>query len=206
MNTIIPRWEWRAFGDDLGAAAPKFAALATRRSSRATRSISSPPHGDANVKIRDGLLDIKQLEETDGDGLEQWRPVLKAGFPLPAATLTQVFAALSLPAPALSRYAYSQDEMVSELAVLEPLLRIIAVHKERTRFRVAGCMSELTRVDAVGRTVQTLAVESEDAASVLALVHRLGLIGVPNQSYPRGLKALAGMGGTAWIPTGCGAP
>ena len=39
---------------------------------------------DASVKVRDGLMDVKQLESVDGDGLEQWRPVLKDAFPLAA--------------------------------------------------------------------------------------------------------------------------
>ena len=36
---------------------------------------------DANVKIRDQLLDIKRLERVDEHGLEQWRPELKAAVP-----------------------------------------------------------------------------------------------------------------------------
>ena len=28
----------------------------------------------ANVKIRDGLMDVKLLREVDGDGLERWEP------------------------------------------------------------------------------------------------------------------------------------
>ncbi len=36
---------------------------------------------DALVKIRDGLLDIKRLQQVDDDGLEQWVPTLKAPFP-----------------------------------------------------------------------------------------------------------------------------
>ena len=40
---------------------------------------------DASVKIRDDLLDVKGLEAVDGNGLEQWRPVLEGPFPLSAA-------------------------------------------------------------------------------------------------------------------------
>jgi len=193
MSAPIPRWEWRTFGAGLGAAGARLAALA---------GAAAPPVAssdelyllsdccDANVKVRDDLMDIKQLEQTDGAGLEQWRPVLKAGFPLSAATLGQVFAALGLPMPTLARAAYSLDELTRELIAPEPQLRALAVHKERTRYRVDGCMSELTRVAAGGVQTQTLAVESEDPAAVLALVRRLGLADLPNQSYPRGLKSL----------------
>jgi exopolyphosphatase/guanosine-5'-triphosphate,3'-diphosphate pyrophosphatase len=53
-------------------------------------------------------------------------------------------------------------------------------------------MSELTdlRTD-VGDT-RTVAVESEDAEAVTAAVRDLGLADLPNTSFPRGLKALAG--------------
>ena len=45
---------------------------------------------DANVKVRDGLLDVKELEHVDADGLEQWTPVLKAEFPVPADQVAAV--------------------------------------------------------------------------------------------------------------------
>lgn len=36
------------------------------------------------MKVRDELMDVKVLRETDADGLEQWTPVMKARFPLSA--------------------------------------------------------------------------------------------------------------------------
>jgi exopolyphosphatase/guanosine-5'-triphosphate,3'-diphosphate pyrophosphatase len=54
-----------------------------------------------NVKVRDALMDIKVLREVNQDGLEQWTPVMKAGFPLPAAEVTKVFEALRLDPPVL---------------------------------------------------------------------------------------------------------
>ena len=38
--------------------------------------------GGENVKVRDDLMDVKVLREVNEDGLEQWAPVMKAGFPL----------------------------------------------------------------------------------------------------------------------------
>jgi hypothetical protein len=40
---------------------------------------------------------------------------------------------------------------------------------------------------------RTIAVESEDPARVDAVRHKFGLVDLPNESYPRGLKALVGM-------------
>lgn len=155
---------------------------------------------DANVKIRDALMDVKQLEQVNEDGLEQWRPVLKAAFPLPAETLAQVFEALGLPVPELPRSEYGQDRMIAELVETEPRLRAVHVHKTRTRYRFAGCSAELTEVAAEGLTVTTLAVECEDPAAAIAAVRTLGLENAANQSYPRGLKSLIGMTGDESTP------
>ena len=46
------------------------------------------------------------------DGLEQWTPVMKAGFPLPATEAAKVFEALGLPVPSLSRASYTLDELI----------------------------------------------------------------------------------------------
>ncbi|MCK7490679.1 MAG: hypothetical protein MZW92_02025 [Comamonadaceae bacterium] len=67
-------------------------------SRKATRSTCWPAPA-ANVKIRDALMDIKVLREVNADGLEQWTPVMKAGFPLPAAEAAKVLEALGLPVP-----------------------------------------------------------------------------------------------------------
>ena len=59
METIVPRWEWRTFGEQLGAAGDRFSARS--RSSTPKESdelyLLSPVDGDT-VKIRDGLMDI----------------------------------------------------------------------------------------------------------------------------------------------------
>jgi exopolyphosphatase/guanosine-5'-triphosphate,3'-diphosphate pyrophosphatase len=149
---------------------------------------------DANVKIRDDLLDIKELEQTDRNGLEQWRPVLKAGFPLPPQTVARVFTALRLQAPAASRPRYTLDELIEELIAPEPSVLSMPVHKARRRYAVQGGVAELTRVALDTRVVWTLAMESEDPSAVMALVRRIGLQGTPNLSYPRALKGLTGLG------------
>jgi len=43
-----------------------------------------------------------------------------------------------------------------------------------------------------GKKTRTVALESEDAARVIATVRKLGLDKFPNISYPKGLKQLAG--------------
>ena len=156
---------------------------------------SFPPSNDENVKVRDDLMDIKTLEQVNADGLEQWKPVMKASFPLPAAEARKVLDALGVPAPSLARAEYTLDQFVAELAEPGGRLRSVKVHKRRSRYRINGCMSEMTEVLADGRKTRTVALELEDAARVIATVRELGLDSFPNISYPRGLKQLVGMKG-----------
>ena len=51
------------------------------------------------VKVRDELMDVKHLVSVDADGLEQWVPVMKAGFPLSVADVGTVLEALGVEAP-----------------------------------------------------------------------------------------------------------
>ena len=65
------------------------------------------------MKLRDGLMDIKHLEDVDRDGLELWRPVMKSPLPVSAADARAVLAALGVPAPALEREAYELADLVA---------------------------------------------------------------------------------------------
>jgi exopolyphosphatase/guanosine-5'-triphosphate,3'-diphosphate pyrophosphatase len=189
MTVIVPRWEWRWFGPRLGPAESKLAALTPVGVQESSETYLLSGAGD-NVKVRDALMDIKVLREVDRNGLEQWTPVMKAGFPLPAAEVAKVFEALRLDLPPLRRERYSLDEFISELAVPSGRIRAVKVDKRRTRYTVGGCMAELSEVVADGKPTRTVAVESEDAAAVIAAVRSLGLSGYVNTSYPRGLAAL----------------
>ena len=144
----------------------------------------------ANVKVRDGLMDIKLLREVDGDGLERWEPVMKAGFPLPAAEVARVFDALGVLPPPLTRDAYTLDQFLAELVEPSGAVRAVRVHKRRLRYTLADCMAEVADLEVDGRAARTIAVESEDPSAVMAAVRRLGLDGQVNTSYPRGLAAL----------------
>ena len=189
MPTIIPRWEWRTFGSRFGAAEADFAALTATGVQESDELYLLSGTGD-NVKVRDDLMDVKVLVETSPDGLEQWRPVMKAGFPLPAADVARVLAALRLSPPPLARAAYTLDQFVAELAGPSGGMRAVNVHKRRVRYVVGGCTAEVSDVVADGRATRTVAIESEDAAAVIAAVRAVGLGGYVNTSYPRGLAAL----------------
>lgn len=189
MAEITPRWEWRSFGRRFGAAEARLAQLPAKGTQDSDEIYLLSPKG-ANVKIRDALMDIKLLREVNADGLEQWTPVMKAGFPLPAAEVAKVLEALGLPVPSALRARYTLEEFLAQFAPPGSAVRAVTVHKRRTRYTIGGCMAELSEVVANGKPTRTVAVESEDAAAVLQAVRDLGLDGYTNTSYLRGLTAL----------------
>jgi exopolyphosphatase/guanosine-5'-triphosphate,3'-diphosphate pyrophosphatase len=186
---IIPRWEWRMFGGGFGAAEDAFAALTPGRVEEGDEVYLLSAAG-SNVKIRNGLMDIKLLREVDAAALERWEPVMKAGFPLSRGEVASVFDALGVDPPPLTRDAYTSEQLLAGLVEPSDAVRVVRVHKRRARFTLGGCMAELADVEADGHGVRTIAVESEDPSAVIAAVHSLGLDGRVNTSYPRGLAAL----------------
>lgn len=193
MENIIPRWEWRTFGENFGESDARFAALEPGGVQESDEIYLLSPVNAANVKIRYELMDIKKLEQVNPDGLEQWKPVMKATFPIAAAEVTNVFSALGVAPPPLERAGYALDQFVAELAEPGQRLRVVNVHKRRARYTIGGCTSEMTDVVADGKKIRTVALESEDPARVIATVRQLGLDRYENISYPRGLKQLVGM-------------
>jgi exopolyphosphatase/guanosine-5'-triphosphate,3'-diphosphate pyrophosphatase len=189
MSAIIPRWEWRTFGSTFGGAESAFAALTPSATQESDELYLLTESGE-NVKVRDDLMDIKEFRETNADGLERWEPVMKTAFPLPSADAAAVVEALRLDVPELPRDAYTLEQFLDELVAPAGTVRLVRIHKLRNRYTVGGCMAELTDVVADGRPVRTIAVESEDAAAVVAAVRSLGLGDYLNTSYPKGLAAL----------------
>ena len=189
MPTIIPRWEWRTFGSRFGVAEARFAEL-TPTGVQDSDEIYLLGGTGENVKVRDDLMDIKVLREVDGHGLERWEPVMKRGFPLPRADVAAVLAALHATPPTMTRDAYTMAQLIDELVKPSGALRVVGVHKRRVRYTVGGCTAELTDLQAEGKPTRSIAIESEDAAAVVAAVASMGLSAYVNTSYPRGLEAV----------------
>ena len=184
---IVPRWEWRAFGASFDEAERRFGELEPERVQESDEVYLLSPASDASVKVRDGLMDVKRLQQVDEHGLEQWLPVLKSSFPLSPDDVRAVLGALETPAPELDSPSYELDELVRLAS-----LRELAVHKLRRHYTLDGCMAELSDVSVAAGAARTIAVESEDPARVVAAVRTLGLQLQPNTCLARGLKALVG--------------
>jgi exopolyphosphatase/guanosine-5'-triphosphate,3'-diphosphate pyrophosphatase len=194
-GTIVPRWEWRTFGEPFGTAPDVLASVTADRVHESDEVYLLSAHGDASVKVRDELMDVKQLEQVNEDALELWIPTMKATFPLSPADVAAVFIAFNVPVPTLERDTYTLDELEADLIRPNPDLRALHVHKRRNRYVIDDCMVELSELSAGGAGIHTLAIESPDPDLVLAMVHRFELDQRRNVSVTRALKAHVGFGG-----------
>ena len=194
---VVPRWEWRTVGD-LDGAEEGLAFLQESEPVESDETYVLSMYGDASVKVRDGLLDVKVLRGVDGAGLQLWVPTLKAPFPLDDDAVALVVDALGAP-PATSRHSASTlEELVEDLVGSRDDLRAVAVHKSRRRAVLDGCMVELTVLTVEGTTTSTAVVEDPDPALVVDTVRRLGLAGRTNVPVARGLKTALRWGPTRY--------
>jgi exopolyphosphatase/guanosine-5'-triphosphate,3'-diphosphate pyrophosphatase len=191
---IVPRWEWRTFGERFGTAEDRLAELTPTSVDDSDELYIISSRGEGSVKVRGGALDVKRLEQVSDEGLEQWMPVAKVEFPIAAADVSELLSALDVALPALDRDAYDLDELVDELVRPSADLVSVSVQKRRAHYALWGCMAELTEVQAGSLATRTIAVEAEDPGLVRAAVEELGLWSRLNVSFPRGLKALVGFG------------
>jgi exopolyphosphatase/guanosine-5'-triphosphate,3'-diphosphate pyrophosphatase len=186
---IVPRWEWRTFGDHFPDAEAAFGRLESTgiQESDEVYLLAGARNG---VKVRDDLMDVKVLREVSSEGLERWEPVLKASFPMSADDVTTVLKAVDIAVPQLERETWTLDQFLADFGGDGKALRPVNVHKRRVRYKINGCTSEVTDVTADGHATKTIAIELEDGAAVVQAVRQVGLSGFVNTSYPRGLQAL----------------
>ena len=180
---VVPRWEWRTVGD-LEGADEALAFLQETEPAESDETYVLSMYGDASVKVRDGLLDVKVLQQVDGAGLQLWVPTMKAPFPLDDDAVATVLDALGAPPATTGPSASTLEELVEELVGSRDDLRAVEVHKSRRRAVLDDCMVELTVLTVEGTTSSTAVVEAPDPALVSDTVRRLGLDG-PRQRARR---------------------
>ena len=193
MGKIIPRWEYRVFAEDLGAVETNIRAHdCTRELDSAEDYIICRTNGN-NVKIRDGLLDIKQLENVNDDTLEQWMPVLKVGFPCPADEAAKIFSAFGLARPGMTRDEYTYDQFIEEIVGGDDDLAVVKVVKKRFGFMIREAIVEVAEVGFNGVPLKTAAVEHIDPGLVMDVARELGLDAFANVNYIKAMKRAVGM-------------
>jgi exopolyphosphatase / guanosine-5'-triphosphate,3'-diphosphate pyrophosphatase len=91
LSEIKPRYEFRIWAETLTPIREKLERLASLKETVSQETyLVSAVTDKCNAKIRAALIDVKVLVAEDR-GLEQWKPVLKAGFPLEISVIaTQV--------------------------------------------------------------------------------------------------------------------
>ncbi len=195
MAEITPRYEFRVWGDDLDAQRKHLEGAAPGKAQESGETyIVSALTDTTNVKIRGGLLDIKELLDVSG-GLERWTPTLKEPFPIAAGIIGgKILPGLRVDSPKLVRDGYTLDQLIAEVVRPNAKLRAVELTKNRTQYSIKGTTAEFTIVRLKdGQRTQTVAVESEDASAVRAVVKELGIDGAANTSYVKALKRMVGL-------------
>lgn len=193
MEKIIPRWEWRTFGDDLKDGISAIQAYPEGKVRESAEIYILSEKSNDNTKIRDELMDIKTLIRVNQDGLEQWTPILKAGFPIHITDLAIVYKAFNIPLPYLKKDEYTYDEYLNDLISPNKALHTVSVVKERHGYTIDGCIVEIAYVKFNNVAHQTIAVEHADPDLVIKTVKKLGLDHYENINYIKAMKQQIGI-------------
>jgi exopolyphosphatase / guanosine-5'-triphosphate,3'-diphosphate pyrophosphatase len=186
---VVPRWEWRSFARTF-ASPPAIgeADAGAEVSDEETYFLSLlSPH---KVKIRDNHLEVKRLERADGSGLELWRPVLRAEFPVGRESLAVAYRAWGIDPAAAGATAHSLADLVRDVVVPQRQLRLVTVVKHRVPLTVAGCHGERAQFTIGGHRWNTVSFEDTDPGRVRAALRELRLDVGGNESYPQALKRI----------------
>lgn len=192
---IIPRAEFRVFGKDVIAGVTEHmwkckAQLFKARVMPPETYILSKKTNEANVKVRDGLLDIKTQTGTTPEGFEIFQPRGKFAFPVKKAELEEILRNLKVEVP-VEKDEISFEEFCA-LVRETPDLALVSVEKMRYGFSVNGVICEYAKVWFNGALVESACCESEDYGAMAAAVEALGLKGQTNTNYLRAAKHVIG--------------
>jgi len=196
----VARWEWRTFSalpfpTIVGA---ELLDALTSQSIREGNALTSheryfvtarSPH---NVKVRANRLQVKRLVLVNRTGLQQWRPLLDAAFPIGGVRLRTFYTALGITRASVSARRYDQDDLLESALLCDPTLRIIDITKHRAPIRLQHGVGEHVTLTISGRQWYSLAFEHDDPVQLRVALQRLGLTSFPNTSYPAFLMRTAG--------------
>jgi hypothetical protein len=195
-SRIAPRAEFRVFGQgiidivkqkmwDAGAVLQK-----ARRMPPETYFLSAKT-SDVNVKVRDGLLDIKTKVGETPEGYEIFQPRGKFQFPVKREELAAILKHLEVKM-ALEQETYSIEEFIA-MAYDHTDLVTVTVEKMRYGFTVGVVICEFAQVWFNGALVESACCESEDYAAMHQAVEALGIANLSNTNYLRAAKRVVGM-------------
>ncbi len=193
---IVPRAEFRVFGQSVIELVKskmwngKTVLFQARRMPKETYFLSVNTN-EANVKVRDGLLDIKtKVGETEA-GYEIFQPRGKFQFPVKREDLATILSHLKVEME-LPQETYTIDEFI-DLARRHPELCPVAVEKMRYGFTIDGIICEYAQVWFNGAMVESACIESENYDGMRTVAEGLGIAEMPNTNYLRAAKKVVGM-------------
>jgi hypothetical protein len=196
---ITPRAEFRVFGHGvIDLVKQKMweakAVLEKARKMPPETYFLSVRTSEANVKVRDGLLDIKTKVGQTPEGYEIFQPRGKFQFPVKKEELATILSHLKVEMR-LDKETYTLEEFIA-MARKHPDLVPVAVEKMRYGFTVGGIICEYAQVWFNGALVESACCESENYAGMRQVIEALGIAAMPNTNYLKAAKRVVGMEST----------
>jgi hypothetical protein len=194
---IVPRAEFRVFGTGVIDTVKerlwngKTVLFQARRMPVETYFLSANTD-EANVKVRDGLLDIKVKVGETPEGYEIFQPRGKFQFPVKREDLETILSYLKVSTP-LDQDSYSIESFIA-MARRHPELCPVTVEKMRYGFTIDGIICEYAQVWFNGALLESACAESENYAGMKQVIEGLGIAGLPNTNYLKAAKRVVGMG------------
>jgi hypothetical protein len=194
---IVPRAEFRVFGTGVIDTVKermwngKTVLFQARRMPVETYFLSANTD-EANVKVRDGLLDIKVKVGETPEGYEIFQPRGKFQFPVKREDLETILSYLKVSTP-LDQDSYSIESFIA-MARRHPELCPVTVEKMRYGFTIDGIICEYAQVWFNGALLESACAESENYAGMKQVIEGLGIASLPNTNYLKAAKRVVGMG------------
>jgi hypothetical protein len=193
---VVPRAEFRVFGHGIIKTVQKKmwdagAVLQRARKMPAETYFLSAHNNEANVKVREDLLDIKTKVGETPAGYEIFQPRGKFKFPVKKADITTILSYLEVNMD-LDRETWSLEKF-TEMARRHPDLVPVTVEKMRYGFTIDGVICEYAQVWFNGALLESACCESDNYKSMRNAIKALGIETMPNTNYLKAAKRVVGM-------------
>ena len=193
---IVPRAEFRVFGQGvIDLVKSKMwngkTILFQARKMPAETYFLSRKTNEANVKVREGLLDIKTKVGETPEGYEIFQPRGKFQFPVKKEDLATILSHLKAEMK-LDKDTYTIEEFIA-MARQHPDLTPVTIEKMRYGFTIEGIICEYAQVWFNGALVESACCESENYDGMRQVIEGLGIAAMPNTNYIKAAKRVVGM-------------
>lgn len=193
---IVPRAEFRVFGQGIiDIVEQKMwngkTVLQQARKMPPETYFLSVNTNETNVKVREGLLDIKTKVGETPEGYEIFQPRGKFQFPVKKEDLATILSHLKVKMP-LDKETYTIEDFIA-MARKHPDLVPVTVEKMRYGFTIEGIICEYAQVWFNGALVESACCESENYAGMRQVIEALGIAAMPNTNYLRAAKRVVGL-------------